>query len=205
MNISNQVQLLRFSKDLAGEYSNKRQAQENPRCFAHINIYFQPLPWEIFQGPGFYSEQSYDYAPWSPYRQGLHQLSKKNKIFILHNYALKNAEKFAGSGSHPELLSTLNINEARERVGCAMIFQEVSTGNYKGQVEPGASCLIPRGGKMTYLQSQVEFNCKEWIGIDEGFDVCTKKKIWGSEHGPLRFEKILNLGQDLENKWVMTR
>jgi CpeT protein len=47
---------------LAGIYDNYEQAQVNPKDFARINIVFRPLPWEIFEGPGFYSEQFYDYA-----------------------------------------------------------------------------------------------------------------------------------------------
>ena len=49
--------------------------------FANINIYYIPLDWSIFNGPWFYSEQSYDFKPWSPYRQGLHKLIKQENIF----------------------------------------------------------------------------------------------------------------------------
>ena len=68
--MSNQLALAEFAKTLAGAYDNLDQSQNNPKDFARINIYFRPLPWHIFQGPGFYSEQCYDYAPWDPYRQG---------------------------------------------------------------------------------------------------------------------------------------
>ena len=60
-----------FASVLAGQFSNKEQSQENPKDFAHINIYFRPLPWSVLKAPAFYSEQSYDYSPWSPYRQGV--------------------------------------------------------------------------------------------------------------------------------------
>ena len=66
--------LLRFVKTLAGKYSNFEQAQLDPKYFAHINTYFRPIEWDIFNAPGFYSEQSYDYSPWAPYRQSLHRL-----------------------------------------------------------------------------------------------------------------------------------
>jgi CpeT protein len=45
-----------FAKTLAGTFDNINQAQENPKDFARIKIFFRPLPWRIFRGPGFYSE-----------------------------------------------------------------------------------------------------------------------------------------------------
>ena len=56
----NQDNLLKFAKTLAGHYSNREQSQDNPKDFAHINIFFRPLPWDVLKAPGFYSEQSYD-------------------------------------------------------------------------------------------------------------------------------------------------
>ena len=59
----NNEALLLFAKTLAGHYSNLQQSQENPKDFAHINIFFRPLPWDVLKAPGFYSEQSYDHDP----------------------------------------------------------------------------------------------------------------------------------------------
>jgi len=44
---------LQFARILCGHFSNRNQAQADPSKFAHINIFFLPLPWEVFQGPGF--------------------------------------------------------------------------------------------------------------------------------------------------------
>ena len=46
-----------FAKILSGCYDNIEQSQDNPKDFARIHIYFRPLPWEIFNSIGFYSEQ----------------------------------------------------------------------------------------------------------------------------------------------------
>ena len=78
-----QSSLFLFANTLTKKYSNYEQAQENPKDFAHINIYFRPIDWSILNGPWFYSEQSYDYAPWSPYRQGLHKLSTFGDIYVM--------------------------------------------------------------------------------------------------------------------------
>ena len=84
--MSSKEALLKFAKTLAGHYSNFEQSQDNPKDFAHINIFFRPLPWETLKGPGFYSEQSYDHDLWSPYRQGIHRLTQIEDVFVVENF-----------------------------------------------------------------------------------------------------------------------
>ena len=196
--------LIRFAKILAGHYSNQEQAQRHPRYFAHINIYFRPLPWAIFNAPGFYSEQSYDFRPWSPYRQGLHTLRKVDEIFIVENYELHKPERVAGAGFNSELLNDLGPGPFVSRRGCSMHFREVSPAHYKGKVEPGNSCLISREGETTYLTSEVEVNQYKWISLDRGFDPKTHEQRWGSEYGPLQFKRVLNLGKEIESNWLVS-
>jgi len=199
-----QRSLLLFAKTLAGQYSNKQQTQEDPVHFAHINIFFRPLPWEVFQGPGYYSEQSYDYDQWSPYRQGVHRLSQGKSFFLIENYGLPEPLRVAGAGLHPELLNKLNITELLPRCGCNMHFSEIKPGHYMGKVKPGNACIVPREGKLTYLVSEVEVDEHNWISRDRGFDPNTHEQLWGSEYGPLRFQRVKNLGDHLEEDWLQT-
>jgi len=194
--------LLIFAKTLAGQYSNLEQSQDNPKDFAHINIFFRPLPWELLQGPAFYSEQSYDHDPWQPYRQGIHRLKEVNEVFIVDNFGFDDPERIAGAGHQPELLKNLRTETITPRCGCAMHFREVSPGQYKGEVEPGEHCLVPRDGKITYLVSEVEVNDTSWISRDRGFDPKTHAQCWGSEHGHLRFKRLAHFGNHLDEAWL---
>ena len=109
--------LLRFAKTLAGHYSNRAQSQENPKDFAHINIFFRPLPWDVLKAPGFYSEQSYDHDPWRPYRQGVHRLlPMDNDVFIVENYGFGDPLRLAGAGQRPELLNSLKPESLKTEV-----------------------------------------------------------------------------------------
>jgi len=193
--------LLFFAKTLAGKFSNFDQAQSRPKDFAHINIYFIPLKWSLLKGPWFYSEQSYDYAPWSPYRQSLHKLKVLGDIFIVENYKLLNPERLAGSGFTPELLNSIKEDSITPRVGCAMYFKEFSHGHYVGGVEPGNLCSVKRAGKITYLVSKVEFNDSSFISLDEGYDKDTHEKVWGSNYGKLYFKKVINFRERLDQDW----
>ena len=83
-----------------------------------------------------------------------------------------------------------------------MHFKEVKPNQYQGQVEPGKNCLVPRNNTMTYLVSEVEFDEKIWISRDRGFDPKTHEQLWGSKHGPLHFQRIVNLGDHLNESWL---
>jgi CpeT protein len=195
-------QLLKFARILAGHYSNKKQAMDNPRDFAHINIYFRPLNWIIFNGPGFYSEQSYNHDPWRPYRQGIHKLEQKDGYFKLLNFGTARPERIAGAGFQADLLADLNQDQFSSRTGCAMHFYQTAADKYRGEVEPGNSCLIPRDGKLTYLVSEVEVDSVSWISRDQGLDPETNKVCWGSEHGYLSFERVDNLNHLINTDWL---
>ena len=200
--MNSEEQLLKFAKIITGHFSNKKQALLNSRDFAHINIYFRPLKWHIFKGPGFYSEQSYSHDPWRPYRQGIHKLTHENGIFKLLNFGVTRAERLAGAGFEPSLLDELSPDQLIERAGCTMHFREISSGKYCGEVEPGRACLVPRDGKLTYLVSEVNVDLFSWVSKDQGFDPATNELCWGSEHGSLIFERISKINNELDANWI---
>ena len=70
---------------MAGDFSNRKQSDDRPTDFAHIHIFFRPLPFEFFNTIGFYSEQVYDYDLWSPYRQGIHRVVDKGDHILIEN------------------------------------------------------------------------------------------------------------------------
>ena len=196
-------ELLTFVKTLAGQFSNFEQSQENPKDFAHINIYFIPLNIRIKGKPSFYSEQSYDHDPWRPYRQGFHCIEEQNETFIIQNFGYSQYNRVAGSGRHPSLLDTVNPERLEPRCGCAMHFKkEPSTTHYIGCVEPGNKCFVPRDGKLTYLVSEVELGIDHWNSRDRGFDPTTNQQCWGSEHGMLRFKRVASLGDSIDSDWL---
>ncbi len=176
-----------FVKTLCGKYSNQLQSYANPKLYAHINIYFRLLPWELFQGIGIYSEQSYNHSPWSPYRQAIHRLSFTNNIYTLENYKLINHERIAGGGFRLELLKGIEAKDLILREGCQMSFIKGGDGFYKGNLSKNKKCIINKCDKSTYLISKVVFGQDKFSSLDEGFDIHTDEKIWGSDNGKLEF------------------
>ncbi|ACK73787.1 protein of unknown function DUF1001 (plasmid) [Gloeothece citriformis PCC 7424] len=187
--------LLDLARCMAGDFSNYQQSSQNPQDFAHIRIFFRPLPFDFFGGIGFYSEQTYDYDLWTPYRQGIHRLIVQNEQIYIENYGLKNAYLYAGAGHNLDILKTLKPDCIERRYNCSMIFSKEQN-LWRGNVE-GNQCLIERNGRQTYLVSEVELTENTWVSLDRGMDLNTHEQVWGSVHGPLRFEKRTSFADEL--------
>jgi len=180
---------------LAGDFSNQKQALADPKNYAHIRIFFRPLPRDFFNGIGFYSEQVYDWDLWSPYRQGVHRLVARENDVYIENYALEEAELYAGAGRDLDILKSISPEKIKRRYNCSMIFSK--NGNtWHGKVE-GDRCFIEKKGCKTYLVSDVELTETTWVSFDRGMDLNSHKQVWGSAAGPLKFEKIASFAAEL--------
>lgn len=188
--------LLTLASWMAGDFSNQKQAFANPRLYAHIRIFFRPLPLDFFKGIGFYSEQVYDYDIWRPYRQGVHRLVPQGEKIYIENYSLKDGTPYAGAGHELAILKTITPDCIERRYHCSMVFWREGH-MFRGSVEPGNQCLINRDGHSTYLVSDVELTEHTWVSLDKGMDVNSNEQIWGSAAGPLRFEKWQSFAEEL--------
>ncbi|MBW4630749.1 MAG: chromophore lyase CpcT/CpeT [Iphinoe sp. HA4291-MV1] len=181
---------------MAGDFSNYKQSYEKPQQFAHIHIFFRPLPFEFFNTIGFYSEQVYDHDLWSPYRQGVHRLVDQGNQIYIENYGLNDPLLYAGAARELSILNNLRPDCIERRYHCSMIFKREGE-MFRGCVEPGNNCLIERKGCLTYLISDVELTATTWVSLDKGMDVNTHQQVWGSTFGPLRFEKRESFANEL--------
>ena len=193
--------ILEFAKIISGVFSNKEQALNNPKNFAHIQIHIRPLFLKTFGCYAFYSEQRYQHDIWNPYRQSINKLRKDNDIFIMSNHSLIDKEKFTSGAINFSLLNDISKYYSHEKSGCSMHFRESSLGTFLGNVEPGRKCYVKIGKQKTYLKSKVILNKKSLTSEDSGYEKETDKKIWGSNFGPLVFKKIDNFDNFIETYW----
>ncbi|BAY10052.1 chromophore lyase CpcT/CpeT [Calothrix sp. NIES-2098] len=190
--------LITLARWMAGDFSNYQQAFKNPKEYAHIHVFFRPLPFEFFSGIGLYSEQVYDYDLWRPYRQGVHRLVDRGDEIYIENYSLKNALLYAGAARELSILRTITPDCIERRYHCSMIFKREGD-RFIGGVEPGNLCLIEKNGCQTYLHSYVEITQNTWVSLDRGLDVNTHEQVWGSAFGPLQFEKRESFAHEVPN------
>tara|TARA_B100000214_G_scaffold333528_1_gene275631 strand:- start:50 stop:649 length:600 start_codon:yes stop_codon:yes gene_type:complete len=193
--------LLEFSKILSGIFSNKEQALDNPKNFAHIQIHFRPLFFKTFKCYAFYSEQRYQHDIWNPYKQSINKLTQEDEVYVLSTHKITSQERFTGGAFDISILDKINKYNLSKRYGCSMHFKKIKSGIYSGSIEPGGKCYIQNGSKMTYLKSEVILNKKSLISEDSGYELQTDKKIWGSNSGPLKFKKIENFDHFIQQNW----
>jgi CpeT protein len=181
---------------MAGDFSNRQQSTAEPQQFAHIHIFFRPLPFDFFNGIGFYSEQVYDHDLWTPYRQGIHRVVDRGEDTCVENYSLIDPIRYAGAARELSILKTITTDDISRRQHCSMVFNREGD-MFRGRVEPGNQCLIEKKGCMTYLISEVEITETTWFSLDRGMDVHTHEQVWGSTSGHLRFEKCQSFALEL--------
>jgi CpeT protein len=187
--------LLTLARWMAGDFSNAKQAAADPKSFAHIHVFFRPLPYDFFNAIGFYSEQAYDYDLWTPYRQGVHRCVDQGDRIYIENYSLTDAMLYAGAARERSILQTITPQCIQRRHHCSMVFERQGN-SFHGQVE-GNQCLIQRDGKPTYLVSEVDVTEQTWASLDRGMDLETHEQLWGSTYGPLRFDKVASFADEV--------
>jgi len=190
-----------FAKIISGVFSNKEQALDNPRNFAHIQIHIRPLFFKTYKCFAFYSEQRYQHDIWNPYRQSINKLSHEKDFFILSNHKIEDKERFTGGALDISLLDKISKYKLYKKSGCSMYFSETKPGNFSGTIEPGCKCYIQYGKDKTYVKSKVSINENSLISEDSGYEIETDRKIWGSDFGPLIFKKIDNFDYFIDNNW----
>ena len=188
--------LITLAQWMAGDFSNYKQSFQKPQQFAHIHIFFRPLPWEFFNAIGFYSEQVYDHDLWTPYRQGVHKLIDQGEQIYIENYSLNDPVQYAGAARELSILKTIKPDCIQRRYNCSMVFKREGE-MFRGSVEPGNQCLIEKKGCSTYLISDVEITETTWSSLDRGMDANTHQQIWGSDFGSLWFEKRQSFAGEL--------
>jgi CpeT protein len=196
MNSVKSNDLITLAQWMAGDFSNYKQSFEKPQQFAHIHIFFRPLPFEFFNAIGFYSEQVYDHDLWTPYRQGVHRLIDQESQIYIENYSLHDPVQYAGAARELSILKTITPDCIQRRYNCSMVFKRDGE-MFRGSVEPGNQCLIEKKGCLTYLISDVEITETTWSSLDRGMDVNTHQQIWGSDFGSLSFEKRQSFAAEL--------
>ena len=82
-----------------------------------------------------------------------------------------------------------------------MYFRETNPGNFSGNIESGCKCFIQYGKDKTYVKSKVTVNKNILISEDSGYEIETDKKIWGSDFGPLIFNKLDNFDYFIDKDW----
>lgn len=171
---------------MAADFSNQKQAFENPPLYAHIRVCMRPLPPDLMGGISLYLEQAYDFMVSQPYRARVLKLLVQGGQIQIENYLIRDEAQFYGSARDRDRLSTLSADHLSRMPGCNMLV-EWTGHSFRGAVEPGKACMVTRKGKTTYLDSEFEIDPQQFTSWDRGRDPETNEHLWGSLAGPFEF------------------
>ena len=148
-----------FCNYFEGYFNNQKQAFNNPREFAMIELNHKRL-----EGNKFHVTQGYVMDNGTPYRESIIEIIENGNQIILKTY--KNDEYVPG---------------------CDATFTKVGE-EFHGDIT-GKDCYVQRGIQNTYMTSTAILGNGYYNVIDKGFDPETDKQLWGSNHGFFLFDK----------------
>jgi len=181
---------------MAADFSNQKQALDNPPLYAHIRVCIRPLPTAVLGGMGFYLEQAYDYKLKFPYRARAMKFVPAGDHIVIENYTLTDPEAFYGASRDLARLGQIQASHLQKMAGCNMVVQWTGH-SFRGQVEPGKACMVVRKGQTTYLDSEFEVDAQRFTSWDRGRNPDTDEQVWGSVAGPFRFERKTSFAHEV--------
>ena len=191
--------LRRFLSLLCGEYSNQKQAFENPPLYSHIFLRYRPL--EHLRPGSILLEQTYAVDPKNPYRLRMIRAEEQSPgVIKLWNHIFRDPSRFASA--------TFDAERRREIVEGDLVgvdqchYQVLEQDNgYHGAIEPGCRCIVHRNGKDTVLFSTFRLWGDELTTLDRGHDPVSNEQCWGSVAGAFRFQRTSSWADDLPTEW----
>ena len=187
-----------FLSLLCGEYSNQKQALENPPFFAHIFIRYRQI--EHLSPGTVLIEQSYAIEPQNPYRLRTVRAEELSPgIIKLWNHSFREPKQFATASLNQNLRKQIKESDLICLDNCHYRVIKHKDG-YHGEIEPGSNCIIKRDGKDTYLVSSFHLRGNTLSTLDRGHDPETNKRCWGAIAGEYVFQRISNWENSLVEK-----
>lgn len=171
---------------LAGTFSSRAQAMEQPIWFIPVRLWYIPVDQLFETGIGFFTEQTSEHLPNAAYRSRVLQLL--SDPLRLENYKLKDQKVWAGSASDPERLKALTLSDLTHLPGCRILLRKEQN-TYHGQMANAKACRIAETDR-SYVHIDFSLSETRFLTLDQGFDCETGTQTWGSRSGPYQYIKI---------------
>lgn len=172
---------------LSGSFSSGGQSRADPR-FREITLEVVAIWPDRDDGPWLYVEQAAATSPSLPYRQRIYQLLADGEGVLSLVYELPGDPlRFAGGWRMPERFDAIEPALLLSRDGCGVRLRLASPDRLVGGTE-GTRCRSTLRGA-AYATSEVTLTPRWMETLDRGYDDAGTQ-VWGSEHGPYRFERI---------------
>ncbi|MGL5940221.1 MAG: chromophore lyase CpcT/CpeT [Waterburya sp.] len=193
-------QLTTLATYLAGEFSNKQQALEQPAWYVNLRLWIRPVPIFTTDSITLFAEQANILKLDQPYRPRILRLRQKETIEI-EFYMFQDLATAQGAGQKPELISQITPETITFLPNCTL---EVTTktlpnGQYCFTTTPATEqpCSVSYQGTTFQVFLGLEATADELQIYDKGIDPETGKGTWGALMGGYRLTKLQDFSSEL--------
>ncbi len=183
---TNDTELDNLVKALVGEFSNTKQAEEDP-TFKHIKMTNIRI-WEDRQGYWVYSEQFDANDVSNIYGQRIVNYERVDSTkFKSTSYRLSNAKAYRSGWKDKKMFNRLTIDSLEIREGCQVYFKKNTSTIYSGKTNK--STCSSSFNRIDYITSDFVVS-KDKISIwTRGYNE-EGKQVWGKITGPFKYQRI---------------
>lgn len=171
---------------LAGTFSNREQALDQPVWFIPVTLWYVPLPHLFAEGLGFFTEQVNQHRPQEFYRSRVLQLL--DQPLRLENYRLRDQKAWAGASRDPDKLAHLRQEDVIWLPDCT-IWLTVAADHIHGAMDPQRECCLSPDAD-TRIEIEFDLYPDGLYTLDRGFKRGSREQVWGSRAGAYRYQRV---------------
>ena len=194
MNISSQ--LLQLTLWMAGEFSNREQALDEPIWFVNLIWWQRPIPFHILGGVALFAEQANVLKSDRPYRQRILQFIETDSKIQVKYWGFKDPSGWSGAGKSRDRLNQITIDDIEPLNGC-LLDVSLANGCYKAEMPKDAKCYFQYMNETRQVILGFEVTADSFWSGDRGVHPETGTAIWGAILDFYKFRKIQDFSQEL--------
>jgi hypothetical protein len=194
MNISQELSTLTLW--MAGEFSNREQALNQPIWFVNLVWWQRPIPHRVFEGVALFAEQANVLKRDRPYRQRILQFIETDGKIQVKYWGFKDPSVWAGAGKDRDRLNQVTINDIEPLAGC-LLDVNFANGCYKATMPADAKCCFQYLNESRQVILGFEVTANSFWSGDRGVDPETGAAIWGAIVDFYKFSKIQDFSNEL--------
>lgn len=189
--------LITLGNYLIGEFSNQKQALEQPAWFVNLHLWFRPVSLFSEDSLTLFTEQVAVVNSSQPYRPRLLRLSQDSSSgdLTVTYYKFKDMSAFLGGGRDPKKLENLTINDVDllTHKGCYLKVKitQMNPNSYHFKAFPltDEPCCFTHQNQEYKIALGFEVTEREYKSHEKGINSQTGTATWGLM-GAYCFDKI---------------
>jgi len=188
-------ELLTLTSWMAGEFSNREQALDQPVWFVNLVWWQRPIPFNVLGSIAIFAEQANVLKSDRPYRQRILQFIESDSKIQVKYWGFKDPSAWMGAGKSRDRLNQITINDIEPLSGC-LLDVSLTNGCYKAEMPKDAKCCFQYLNESRQVVLGFEVSADEFWSGDRGVDPETGSAIWGAIMDFYKFKKIQDFSQE---------